>query len=367
MIKKSFTLILAILLIVILVTLAAALFFRSGTEKQVTEKYLWSGQAFWLAEAGIERPRNQLTQNWFNRASPGATNLGAGTYDFTVYTTASGGAPLTPNQLRVVATGTVAGIARQIEILLEDIPIYHHAVVAVTKAELRAGTTVHGDVYVDGDAEVQAGASIIREDDSVSPVNPVAYNADLVYTGSTATVDGTVEGSVTHSTQPIPLPTVDFAQAQADADFVLGSGATLSGNLADGLYYITGDVTIDNATLNQGGIICDGKIEVKNGFDHSSPVYEYPALANQSGTIEVSGDATIHGLVYCGQDGIELKTGAVMTVFGSIVAVDSDVELKTDDGELEIYFKKQYLPPTPDKDPPTIIYWRELQNPYPLQ
>ena len=283
MIKKGLALLLVSMIIVILAILGSALFLRSTTEKQAAQSYLGASQAFWLAEAGIENARNQLTDNWFDRASPGDTALGNGTYNFTVYTTDSGGSDLTSNQLRIIATGTVQNTTRQVEILLEDIPIYQHAVAAVTKVELRAGITVHGDVYVDGDAEVQAGASIIKLDDSIAPPDPNAYRADLVYTGTTATINGTVEGDVTQTSDPIPLPTVDFADALTNADYVLPAGTTLSGNLADGLYYITGNVTIDGATLDQGGIISDGKIEIKNGFDHSAPLYEYPALANQAG------------------------------------------------------------------------------------
>jgi hypothetical protein len=365
--KKSLALPLIFLILLVLIVLASAFFLRSTTEKMFAQKYLNISQSFWLAEAGIENARNQLTNNWFDRASPGDTALGKGTYNFTIYTTDSGGSPLTSNQLRVIATGTVQDVTREIEILLEDIPIYQHAVVAVTKVELRAGTTVHGDVYVDGDAEVQAGASIVKEDDSIAPPDPNAYGADLLYTGTTATINGTVEGDVTQTSEPLPLPTVDFADALANADYVLPTGTTLNGNIADGVYYVTGSVTLDNVTLNQGSIISDGKIEVRNGFDHSAPVYEYPALANQTGTIEISDTATVHGLVYCSDSGIELKTAATMIVFGSVAAVEANAELKTDLGELKVYFKKEYLPPTPDKDPPTLIYWRELVNPYPLQ
>ncbi|MBN2121121.1 MAG: hypothetical protein JW734_08750 [Candidatus Omnitrophica bacterium] len=365
--KRATALIFSLLTLIILGILGGALIFRSVSEKQVADKYIGSSQAFWLAEAGIEKARSQLSLDWFSRSPSGDVTFGKGTYSFVIYTTDNQGLTLPRNRLRIISTGISQGATRKIEVIVEDIPVVEQAVVAVTKVELKPGITVHGDVYVDGNAEVQAGANIVTIDDSVSPPNPNAYNADLYYTGTTATIDGTVEGNVINTTEEIPMPTVDFVNVQTNADFVLPGGTTLSGELTDGVYYITGDVTLDGATLNDGSIVSDGKIEIKNGFDHGGPPYGFPALANQSGTIEIAGEATVKGLVYCGDSGIELKTGSTMIVYGTVAAVSADAELKTDEGSLDVYFKAEYLPGSPGQEPPRIIYWKELQNIYPLE
>ena len=130
------------------------------------------------------------------------------------------------------------------------------------------------------------------------------------------------------------------------------SGTILSGALPDGIYYITGDVQLNNVTIENGAFISDGKIEVSGGFTLNHPRKYAPALANQSGIIEVKNSAQIKGLIYCGGEGMELKGGAEMDVYGSVVAANKDVEIKAFD---LLGLKANST---------EIISWRDPQNPY---
>lgn len=366
MIKRGIALVFSLIAIAVLTVLGVASISRSVSERYLAQRSVESNQAFWLAEAGVEDGRLQLSQDWDNRSSSGDT-LGAGSYNFTIYDTDGGGNPLPSTQLRIVSTGSVGDVSRPVEIIVDAFAeAYQYAVFGVTLVELKEGVTIHGDLYVDGDVEVQAGASIVKEDDSVSPADPNAYNADVYYTGAILGVEGTVEGDLISTTEVVSPPTFDWDELKADADFPMDDGTTLSGTLTDGVYYITGDVKIEDVTLNQGAIISEGKIEVSGNFTLGSPEAGFPALANQTGTMELDGTAEVSGLVYSGGEGIELKTEATMTVYGSIIAANEDVELKTDDGELHIYHESENLSGLPSGGSLEISSWNEQQNPYQL-
>jgi len=366
--KKASAIILACIIIVVLVILGGALLSRSISENKVSRTYLLNAQSFWAAEAAIAAAKYQLEEDWYDRVSSGSISFGQGTYSFDIYTTDGSGNDLPATQLRVVSQGSVEAVTRTLEVTMEQLipQVFKYAVVGVVKVELRPGITVHGDVYVDGNVEVQAGASVVQIDDSISPSDPSAYDANVYYTGTTADIFGTVEGSVIHTSDSIPLPSFNWADIQSRADYVLPDGSTLSGNIADGIYYITGDVQLDNVTINQGSIVAEGNVEIVNGFSNNEPVYGTPVLGSQNGTIEVSGSADVRGLVYSENYAIELKTGAVMNVYGAIVGASLDVELKTDLGQLNLYYKSQYLTELPDHRV-EIISWKEQKNLYLLQ
>lgn len=365
--KKAVALIVCLLLVTVLIIIGSAIYVRSVSEKTSAQKYSESAQAFWLAEAGIESAIVQLKQNWFNRNPSGEIPLGAGTYSFNIYDTDRDGNKLPKKVLRIVSTGNVKGTLRSVDVTIERYgESWDYAIYGVTMVELSSGSTIHGDVYVDGDGEVQAGASIVKIDDTVEPADPNAYDAIFYYTGSEVDVSGIVEGGTQHTTEEIPPPTIDWDKYESNADYVISGGTVLSGLLADGVYYINGDVQLNNVTLNKGSIISEGKIEVNGLFDQGAPGDNAPALANKTGTIEVNGSAKVRGLVYCSDSGIELTTDATMTVYGSVTAAGSGVELKTDLGDLQVYFKEGYLTPFPLTRDLKNISWREIPTPYPL-
>ncbi len=369
--KKGVALFLTLCILIIFSVISIAVLSRSISENKLARRYLKSTQAFWVAEAGKEAALLPLDQNWYDPNLPDG-NLGAGTYVRKVYSNLdSGHKDLTGIQRRIVSTGVVGSVEREVEVVLERTfaEIFEYALAGVDLVELKDGVTIHGNVYADGDVEVKAGASVVKKDDSITPVKPNAYDADVYYTGVVAGIGGTVEGALIHTTEVIAPPAVDFVELKADADFTLPGGTTLSGVLADGIYYITGDVQVDNVTLDQGAIISEGKMQISGGFTLNHPKGYAPVVANQTGTIEIKDSAQINGLVYCGGESLELKSGAQMVVLGSVVSANDAVEIKTDDGgvvgAVDIYYKAEYLAGF-EENSMKQVSWREARNSYQL-
>ncbi|MFH1771596.1 MAG: hypothetical protein ABH872_02160 [Candidatus Omnitrophota bacterium] len=367
MTKRGVILIICLLVVIALAGASIIIFSQGVNESRFVRRHSDSTKAFWVAEAGIEKIKAQIIQDWNNR-NPIADLFGNGVYFAVADSTDSYGNPLPLHHLRFYCGGSMGTSTRIVESVIESVPqgTFEYAVAAQKLIELRTGVTVHGNIYVNGDIEVQAGAGIVKEDDSVNPVDPNAYDADVFYTGNNLGISGTVEGNVSQTAEVIPVPTYDWNEVKNNADFVLNNNANLNGILADGVYYIKGDVQLNNVTLNNGAIISEGKMEINGSFNLNTPKGGIPALANQSGTIEVDGVAQVHGLIYCAGDSIELKTGTIMHVYGSVVAASDAAELKTLGGAtIDVYYKPEYIAGQPNSTL-KILSWRELQNPYRL-
>jgi len=80
--KRGIALIVAFMVIVVLTTFSLVIFVRSMSERSIAQRYVESTQAFWLAEAGVNRALKELKADY--SVSSGnckwETNLGAGRY-----------------------------------------------------------------------------------------------------------------------------------------------------------------------------------------------------------------------------------------------------------------------------------------------
>ncbi|MFA5356565.1 MAG: hypothetical protein WC301_04080 [Candidatus Omnitrophota bacterium] len=78
--KRGIALITAFMVIVVLTILGAATFFQSISERLISQRYLESKRAFWLAEAGLSMGLAQLKVDFNNLNGIAATALGRGQY-----------------------------------------------------------------------------------------------------------------------------------------------------------------------------------------------------------------------------------------------------------------------------------------------
>ena len=149
--KRGVVLIICYMVIVVLVILGAAFLVRSVSERSVASKYFDSTQAFWLAEAGLNKAIFQLRNNYDNLSAIPAASLGPGEYSATI--TSNG------NNRIVSASGFIpsAASAVRVERVIEATMIKHTPLVFYGQAIYSAGNVsigsncvVNGDVFSGG-------------------------------------------------------------------------------------------------------------------------------------------------------------------------------------------------------------------------
>ncbi len=163
--EAGFSVVLAVASILILLILGLALTSLVVEDSDLSVNHVRSNQAFYAAQAGVEYAMQKLAANpaWTGLPSPGKT-VGAGSFWISPPDGLDeNGAPLPAGRLRVVATGTVAGATRaiQVHVLAGGITTYAGTGVQgysgsggpATLAQLKnpegaAGVAANGDLYI---------------------------------------------------------------------------------------------------------------------------------------------------------------------------------------------------------------------------
>jgi hypothetical protein len=171
----------------VLIIAGLAMFASSAHETRLSIHEQQSTQAFFLADAALERAKAKLLEDRTWRAGWTGVALGGGTYDLAIADTTIGGSP--DPYVRLRATGTVKQTRRRI-VVVGELPPSAFEVSLLTGGDLEADATVciDGRIHVTGDADfgnhdqhLQCGE--LTEGFEVSP--PQIYTDPAHLTGST--------------------------------------------------------------------------------------------------------------------------------------------------------------------------------------
>src|SRR6266567_3049924 len=276
--RRGSTLSVVLPLTLMLSVLALTLISLGLTGVRLSTQRQRSAQAFELAEAGFTQSVRSLSENT-NYSGQGTTNLGEGSFQTTVTTSATNS-----NIRNIVSTGHVATVhGGYIERTLTG------------EADFQSGIIVNKDGKVSGNAAISSSPQTNKGD--------VHSNGDLSIGGSsvihgkatavgTVTNNGTVTGGIQSNANPVPFPTYDTAALLAEAqakgittgDVSLTSSTTvlggeIVGNLKttssaqitiDGILWVTGNVSLSGQSYGGNGIlVCEGTISLRSE-EHTS-------------------------------------------------------------------------------------------------
>lgn len=160
--RRGIALILSLIIVTILTILAAAIIMRSISESNITSRYRESTQAFWLAEAGLNRALFELIQQSCSvSVSVPCTNLGQGRYCVDVVVGIGQERFITAHGF--IPSATPARVERVIEFFTVCDPFYYNAIYSA------------GDVRFSGNSYTVNGN--VRYAGSITPTNP-PYNVN---------------------------------------------------------------------------------------------------------------------------------------------------------------------------------------------
>lgn len=164
--KRGIALILSYMVIGVLTIFGVGLISRSVSERNITQRYVDSNKAFWLAEAGIQKALwvisnnpDQISNNdWLISQANTNNNLGNGSFQVQITTTDG-------SIKNITSKGTVSSVDRQIRIQAQNswltkIPgaVYSNSAVKV-KFDKRDDAYIDGDevagIYASGDVKVK--------------------------------------------------------------------------------------------------------------------------------------------------------------------------------------------------------------------
>lgn len=277
--NRGIALIICYMVIVVLTVLGAALLVRSISEKNVTDKYFDTTQAFWLAEAGISRARYDFNANGsFQTIS--ATALGPGGYNVEV---------VSPAKVRshgFVPFATPYKAERSIEL---NLPFYSTAIYAAGNLNISGGAySVTGDVIYAGTGpapspnEPENIQGTVTHDPSINPLDLLSFDQLKIISQNQGNYNS-----------PYLPASYWFDAVQGIPNVVyLDGDLTLKGNDNVHGFFVVGGAAIYDATL-QGNVSVDGCIYTRGDFT----VQGGGNALNISGAVWSGGDTNLNGSV----------------------------------------------------------------------
>ena len=328
-----------------------------------------SAQAFELAEAGFTQSVRSLSENT-NYSGQGTTNLGEGSFQTTVTTSATNS-----NIRNIVSTGHVATVhGGYIERTLTgeadfQSGIFDYGIIVNKDGKVTGSTDISsspqankGDVHSNGDLSI-GGSSVIHG------------KATAV---GTVTNNGTVTGGIQSNANPVPFPTYDTAALLAEAqakgittgDVSSSSGTTvlggeIVGNLKttssaqitiDGILWVTGNVNLSGQSYGGNGIlVCEGTISLSGGSGFTGSETNsllIITLSSASPALTVGGGATVRAAVYVPNGGT--KISGTSMIYGAVATKTLDLT-----GGLDLIRDTNFHTGQDLATGPRVRYWQE--------
>lgn len=331
--KEGVVLILVIFVVVVLAILGGALVTRSVSERNLAQRYDWSARAFWLAEAGISRALKEVKDNFTTSDLGWSQNLGPGSGSYDVVL-----GPIYPVQMRnATSTGIFDTIQRIIRVVL-----------AIPQGFW--------------DNAIYSAENITNSGNSGSITGNVSYNGS--FTSSPAAWAAGITSSPTAKNL---LPDLDFVtlKAMSIVQGLFCNAACVAAGGPGGTY--------PTSFWNNPPTNTTPNIVYIEGSDMDFNHPPGPGITAYGGFyIVVDGDVEFHGKVQV--DGVVYTPGEVtFDGGGNILNINGGIfsgEDTTINGGPDLSYNQTYMHTLKDMDvgnePPEVIYWEDLQNPYPL-
>lgn len=344
--NKGVALILIFTIIVVLAVIGSAIVSRSISEARFAQRYVESTQAFWLAEAGINRALYELRNN-YNLSSISQTAIGQGGYQVTI--SQSGNDRIVSSTGYIPFTGAALATRILQATISKSIPpdFYENAIYSA------------GDVDLNGNAYEVNGK--------------VRYADQISYTQNNIT------DTVTQDSTINPLARFDFVQlrsrsaSQQNVYVVSGNRlvnqATGSQNFPSSFWYSPPTDPNDPSTGTPNIIYIEGDLQLNGNIGTIGGFFVVVGdVINNSGSTydaTINGNGNVEGAIYTRGEFRINGGGGNLNVNGGVWAGE-EARLN---GNANVTYNKFYMDAIRYLNLEAgaqITSWQDTQNPYPL-
>jgi len=309
--NRGFAIVASVFIVIVLAAIGIFAVSMLSTDIEISSDTLRSTQAFYIAEAGLERVFCELKNDGDFRATPTTVtgNIGEGSFSVTVTKDAS--------TYTLTSTGTVGAVQRRMTQTVVATPDVFDYAVSVNENDLLIDNNVAivGDVYGNEDVEVTSNASV---------------TGGLVYAD-----DVTGSGTYTEASDPPdPVPTyptfnttwydTQISNAGSPDDLTVSEGTLTLDAEANNNYKkltVQGTATVEGP----GTIVCTDNVELKDDgtiTSNVSIISDKQILMSNDGHIE-------SGALTYANEGFILQNDAIMDAANIIVPTSGyQIEMK---------------------------------------
>jgi hypothetical protein len=357
--RENGAVLVVVLFVMIIVMFLGVAFLDMGTSEALMGDYFKdSVQAFYIAEGGLQKSLSMLkTDPEYKRGELWAGflsdmhELGAGFYSISIDEIGTG-------KMKLVSTGrvhkSVAHIETEVLVAKVD-PVFYNAIsISNTDLKLSGGSSIYGDIYVDGGLDLKGTSEV---------------TGDIRATGKVSgkeNVQGRVSEDVKRQTFP-SFGAEQYKKMSKEQDNYHDEDFECSHLYLSGIMFVEGDVVVD--TISGDGLLyATGDIIVKEG--EVSRGSQCPPLLISEGCFTIKkqhsgGDANVNAGIFAKD--FKSPQGNV-SLFGFIAAegmsLAGNMEIRYDPTLVET---KNYPFPgsTDDEVKIMVLYYSETNPGYP--
>ena len=293
--RKGFALIASVIITTLLSALGLFGVSLLSTDTHIAVDAMRGDEAFYIAEAGLQRVMGKLASDETYRNNPTTliNTLGDGAFSVAVNKDA--------NTYTLNSIATVDEITRQIQ---QSVITFQQAPEA-----FNSGVYAYGDIFMNN-SDITLNGSIATE-------------GEIYQVATNLTLNGTL---LEHA--DVDMLTVDVHSYESIADQIYDSAQTFSDTTISGIYYVKADVIIQNNVTINGSIISEGNITLDLLNSSITADSGYPAFVSEDDIIFNSAqDSTISGAIYTSDD-ISFNNIQNVDFTGSIIA-DNDIQFNS--------------------------------------
>ena len=358
--NKGAVFVLVVFVVLVLVLLGTALVSQSISESRLAKKYSESIQAFWLAEAGINRALDELRLNYYQSGTGlWTTTLDTGEYSVDVV--------IESQDRRVIAYGFVPSIAqasavRRIEVVMnKDIPpgFYDYALYSAGDIDVNGDAyNIQGDIIYADDWEVDHPENIIGTVTAEPTITPLA-RFDFQELRDISEIQGNIY-TVSPSGKLIDpdtgeekaLPSSFWSPWRDDGIDNDGDGAIDENDEQINIAYIEGDLQLNGNIGSVGGFLVVVGDVITDPDDTQDTTINGNGLID--GVIYTRGTFRVNG---GGEDGLNVDGGVWA---GDLIRLN---------GSVDIAYNAEYMGAIGSLNlggDVQVISWKDPQTSYPL-
>lgn len=348
--KKGVALILGLAILGILLVLGSAVFTHALSERTIAQKYMQATQAFWLAEAGVNKALDALRAN-YNSSNIANTALGAGGYRVDITSNIDASRTVTAYGF-IPFSGTM-----QTE----------RSVTA--KMNRYTPSSFYDNAIYSGGTVTFNGNNFSVRNNELAPDNKAVLYANSFNVQQ----PGNIAGTSTQDTSISPLARLDFpwllSKSQQQGYVYSMQGNQLineqtgqqGGYPAQFFNAVTGE---PNIVYIKGDLTLNGNIGTIGGFF----VVVGDVVTNPNAVYDttINGNGQVDGLIYTRGEFIINGGGQGLNVNGGVWA-GQEVTLN---GSATVTYNKTYMDAVDAlniDNQVQILSWKDNQNPYTLQ
>jgi hypothetical protein len=263
-----------IVMMLLLSALAGAYITVSMSNASNTASRKDSLQAYYVAEAGLEKAVADLNAGTLAIPAGGSTTINGtlDTYNFSAVVTDIGS-----SKFRVVSDAIVDGFERKMESVIgvEYPPFLQYGIITDGRLEIKGAVKVHGSIHSNYNSKTTPSISnsgvAFAVDKSISAVGSISLPA------------GNVGGDILPYSPAVPIPNIDLATIKEKAiaqghyysvshDWSPPKGSKEGPQLSvNDVIFVEGDITLNSNTIIGAGVIaCTGTMKI-NGNITSNP------------------------------------------------------------------------------------------------